>query len=179
MRYLREKIENSIKKIKEIEKKNRCNQYSNSNGCCHSDYVSGSKSEIKEILEFLEKNEDIKKRVLENLKNDKKCFFHDKISRRCLIEAVRPLSCRYVAYKIYEHGDVYKYCSPICSCKKNVSTILESKIEKVKKFDEEIYEVKINNENFYFLNCKKIVGFNKYIEEEKIKLKDILEEKKC
>lgn len=176
MEKLRDEINRAIKEIKELNKKGRCNQVANNAGCCYSDYVSGTEKEIKEILNYLKENKDVKKIILKNLKENKNCFFHDKINRKCLIEKVKPLSCRFVSYKIYEHGDIYKYCSPNSCCKENCSTILQSEKKDVYQYKDKIYYIILNNEKIYYLNSKKIKGYKEYIEEKKTKLSSILEE---
>lgn len=174
MKKLRSILDELIKEIKRLDKSNRCDQYSNKFGCCTKSDPFISEEESEEIKKFLKENIKIKDIVLNNLKESRKCYFY--IDQKCSIENIRPISCRYVAFKIYEKKDCFKICSPYVPCKKECSTILSFSKEKVFKMGEFIKFIQNKEEEFYYIDENDIPEYKEYKLKEKKKLSITLEE---
>lgn len=176
MKILRKILDDAKDKIIELNGERICNQTSNLCGCCNGDYSLISLEEKREIIEFLNKNNEIKQKILKNKLEEKACYFHDKKLGKCLIYDLRPICCRYISYKIYEKEDCFKTCSPLNPCKKGRSTVI--KIEK-KDIEEEEYPLKsyrINEKKYYFIHDKLILEYQEYKNKQNIKLSTVINE---
>lgn len=176
MRILREILEDAKNKIVELNGKRVCNQTSNSCGCCNWDYSLISLDEKKEIVEFLNKNNEIKQKILKNKLEENVCYFHDKELGECLIYRLRPICCRYISYKIYEKEDCFKTCSPLEPCRKGCSTVirLEKKDVRVEKYPLRSYQ--LNSERYYFIDDRMIEEYRDYKNRQNIKLSSVIDE---
>ncbi|MBC2851842.1 hypothetical protein H5J22_10590 [Cetobacterium sp. 8H] len=171
---LRKILDKAYEDINRLNLKKRCNQFSNLNGCCKWDYSLISSEEESEISDFLEKNIEIYEKVIENKKNESTCYFHDKINKKCLIEKVRPICCRYISYKIYEKEDCFKSCSPTNPCQKEKSTVISVSKEDVYVESEYIKYIILNNEKIYFIDDKSIPEYVEYKKNQNIKLSKVI-----
>ena len=176
MDVLREILEGAKKRIEKLNGERLCNQTSNSCGCCNGDYALISLEEKREIIGFLEKNNEIKEKILSNSLKKESCYFHDKALKKCLIYNLRPICCRYISYKIYEKEDCFKSCSPLEPCKKGKSTVIKIDKENVRLESHPLKSYKLNNTKYYFIDDKVIPEYQKYKEKQNIKLSTVLDE---
>jgi Fe-S-cluster containining protein len=176
MEKLKNILESAKNKIDKLNGKRVCDQVSNSCGCCNEAHILISLEEKSLIIEFLNKNQNIKKEILENLSNENKCIFYLKKKKRCLIYSLRPISCRYVSYKIFEKENCFKTCSPILACKENLSTVITISKEKVKDFDYPLKSFKLGEQDYYFIDQKIIQEYEEYKKNQIYNLKNIVEE---
>lgn len=173
MKNLRDFIDNSTKKIMSCDKKNRCQQFDNLNGCCTGGYCRATEEEINEIKEFLNQNQNIKQHVLKNQETTKGCIFHDTTDKSCLIFNVRPIFCRFVSYRIYEKEDCFKTCSPLVPCQKDCSTIISFPKDKVHESEDGFKYVFLKNEKKYFIDNSNIPNLKEYLKKETFRICDI------
>lgn len=176
MKILRKILEDVKDKIIELNGKRICNQTSNSCGCCNGDYSLISLEEKKEIIEFLNKNDEIKQKILKNKLEEKVCYFHDKKLGKCLIFNLRPICCRYISYKIYEKEDCFKTCSPLNPCKKEGSTVIKIEKKDVVKEEYPLKSYEINEKKYYFIDDKLILEYQEYKNKQNIKLSTVVNE---
>ena len=176
MKILRKILEDAKDKIIELNGKRICNQTSNSCGCCNGDYSLISLEEKKEIIEFLNKNDEIKQKILKNKLEEKVCYFHDKKLGKCLIFNLRPICCRYISYKIYEKEDCFKTCSPLNPCKKEGSTVIKIEKKDVVKEEYPLKSYEINEKKYYFIDDKLILEYQEYKNKQNIKLSTVVNE---
>lgn len=62
--------------------------------CCIRVEICALKDEIDEIRELLEKDEERRKLVADNLKRGKRCIFYSSQADECLVFPARPMACR-------------------------------------------------------------------------------------
>lgn len=172
LKEIRSNIDLLAKDIFENCNLSRCNQWSNSCGCCTKGDYPTTEEEIKEIKDFLNNNIEIKLKAIENKNNGQYCIFYDKTFKKCLIKSIRPVICRYVSLRIFSHDDVLMGCSPFEICSGTKSTILKFKKEDTLTINDYTYVYK----NIWYLDFKKLSFLEEYYKNSFFKLSSAISE---
>lgn len=74
--------------------------------CCIRVEICALRDEIDEIRELLEKDDERRKLVADNLKRQKRCIFYSSKADECLVFPARPMACRLNPFGILASGDM-------------------------------------------------------------------------
>lgn len=94
-----------VEKILAADKTWRMCYPCNKNGkcCIHAD-INAYPCELESIKNKVEGDEKLKDKILDSVRNNKKCIFYDKTATMCLIFDTRPLICRLTPFWVRRHN---------------------------------------------------------------------------
>lgn len=102
---LKEIKDELFREIEELEKRDpsylSCRKCPRQGKCCIGNDIDIREDEWEEIKSFLDKNNDEREKIRENLIRHSKCYFRTEAC--CLIHDIRPTNCIYTPYQMIQN----------------------------------------------------------------------------